>query len=77
MGAAFNDDLVRDVATVISTEARAFNNDDRAGTNENSVPYSCTKRLMVQKDWISGLRISTRKLQIAQLVAFFRLTIAL
>lgn len=31
MGAAFDDDLIRDVATVISTEARAFNNDDRAG----------------------------------------------
>ncbi|EME48739.1 glycoside hydrolase family 3 protein [Dothistroma septosporum NZE10] len=31
MGAAFDDDLIRDVATVISTEARAFNNDKRAG----------------------------------------------
>jgi beta-glucosidase-like glycosyl hydrolase len=31
MGAAFDDALIKDVATVISTEARAFNNDDRAG----------------------------------------------
>ena len=31
MGAAFDDQLIEDVATVISTEARAFNNDDRAG----------------------------------------------
>lgn len=31
MGAAFDDDLITAVATVISTEARAFNNDDRAG----------------------------------------------
>lgn len=31
MGAAFDDELIRDVATVISTEARAFNNYDRAG----------------------------------------------
>ncbi|OQO01075.1 hypothetical protein B0A48_13318 [Cryoendolithus antarcticus] len=31
MGAAFDDELIRDVATVVSTEARAFNNDQRAG----------------------------------------------
>lgn len=31
MGAAFDDHLIRRVATVISTEARAFNNDGRAG----------------------------------------------
>ena len=31
MGAAFDDQLIVDVATVISIEARAFNNDDRAG----------------------------------------------
>ncbi|SMQ50067.1 unnamed protein product [Zymoseptoria tritici ST99CH_1A5] len=31
MGAAFDDDLIKDVATVISTEARAFNNDARSG----------------------------------------------
>jgi len=31
MGAAFDDQLIMDVATVVSTEARAFNNDDRAG----------------------------------------------
>ncbi|TLD36740.1 beta-xylosidase [Venturia nashicola] len=31
MGAAFDDDLINAVATVISTEARAFNNDGRAG----------------------------------------------
>ncbi|PNS18678.1 Periplasmic beta-glucosidase [Sphaceloma murrayae] len=31
MGAAFDDDLIREVATVVSTEARAFNNDQRAG----------------------------------------------
>ncbi|KAG8628236.1 hypothetical protein KVT40_004109 [Elsinoe batatas] len=31
MGAAFDDELIREVATVVSTEARAFNNDRRAG----------------------------------------------
>lgn len=31
MGAAFDDQLITNVATVISTEARAFNNDIRAG----------------------------------------------
>ena len=31
MGAAFDDDLINAVATVVSTEARAFNNDHRAG----------------------------------------------
>jgi len=31
MGAAFDDQLINDVATVVSTEARAFNNDGRAG----------------------------------------------
>lgn len=31
MGAAFDDELIREVATVVSTEARAFNNDGRAG----------------------------------------------
>ncbi|KAF2211528.1 glycoside hydrolase family 3 protein [Cercospora zeae-maydis SCOH1-5] len=31
MGAAFDDALIKDVASVISTEARAFNNFDRAG----------------------------------------------
>jgi len=31
MGAAFDDALIREVATVVSTEARAFNNDGRAG----------------------------------------------
>ncbi|KAF8914125.1 glycoside hydrolase family 3 protein [Gymnopilus junonius] len=31
MGAAFDDELIKDVATVISTEARAFNNFGRAG----------------------------------------------
>jgi len=31
MGAAFDDELINAVATVVSTEARAFNNDDRAG----------------------------------------------
>ncbi|KAF9057773.1 glycoside hydrolase family 3 protein [Panaeolus papilionaceus] len=31
MGAAFDDQLIKDVATVISTEARAFNNGGRAG----------------------------------------------
>jgi beta-D-xylosidase 4 len=31
MGAAFDDELIKAVATVISTEARAFNNDGRAG----------------------------------------------
>lgn len=31
MGAAFDDALIEDVASVVSTEARAFNNDGRAG----------------------------------------------
>ncbi len=31
MGAAFDDKLIFDVATVVSTEARAFNNFNRAG----------------------------------------------
>jgi beta-D-xylosidase 4 len=31
LGAAFDDDLTKAVATVISTEARAFNNVQRAG----------------------------------------------
>lgn len=31
MGAAFDDDLIHAVATVISTEARAFNNANRSG----------------------------------------------
>ncbi|KAH9482881.1 putative exo-1,4-beta-xylosidase bxlB [Psilocybe cubensis] len=31
MSAAFNDELIKEVATVISTEARAFNNGGRAG----------------------------------------------
>lgn len=42
MGAAFDDDLIRDVATVISTEARAFSNVGRAGLDfwtPNINPY--------------------------------------
>lgn len=31
MGAAFDDDLITEVAKVISTEARAFNNANRTG----------------------------------------------
>lgn len=31
MGAAFDDDLIEAVATVVSTEARAFNNFNRSG----------------------------------------------
>jgi beta-D-xylosidase 4 len=31
MGAAFDDELITAVATVISTEARAFNNANRTG----------------------------------------------
>ena len=31
MGAAFDDELIKAVATVVSTEARAFSNDGRAG----------------------------------------------
>jgi len=30
MGAAFDDDIIQQVASVISTELRAFNNDQRA-----------------------------------------------
>lgn len=33
MGAAFDDNLIHDVATVISTEARAFNNGNASGLN--------------------------------------------
>jgi beta-D-xylosidase 4 len=33
MSAAFDDDLIYDVATVISTEARAFSNGNRSGLN--------------------------------------------
>ncbi|KAE8454440.1 hypothetical protein EG329_000062 [Mollisiaceae sp. DMI_Dod_QoI] len=33
MGAAFDDQLIYDVATVVSTEARAFNNGNRSGLN--------------------------------------------
>ncbi|KUJ06340.1 glycoside hydrolase family 3 protein [Mollisia scopiformis] len=42
MGAAFDDQLIYDVATVVSTEARAFNNGNRAGLNywtPNINPY--------------------------------------
>ena len=31
IGAAFDDELVNSIATVVSTEARAFSNDERAG----------------------------------------------
>lgn len=31
MGAAFDDELIREVANVVSTEARVYNNDGRAG----------------------------------------------
>jgi beta-D-xylosidase 4 len=43
MGAAFDDELIEAVATVVSTEARAFNNDGRAGLGEcrmSSEPHS-------------------------------------
>lgn len=42
MGAAFDDQLIHDVATVVSTEARAFNNGNRSGLNfwtPNINPY--------------------------------------
>lgn len=42
MGAAFDDQLIFDVATVVSTEARAFNNGNRSGLNywtPNINPY--------------------------------------
>jgi len=42
MGASFDDDLIRDVATVVSTEARAFNNVGRSGLDywtPNINPY--------------------------------------
>lgn len=52
MGAAFDDELIRDVATVVSTEARAFNNDDRAGL-DFWTPNVRTQAKMVrlQKSW--------------------------
>lgn len=31
MGAAFDDELIYNVATIVSTEARAFNNNNRSG----------------------------------------------
>lgn len=40
MGAAFDDELIREVATVVSTEARAFNNDGRAGLDYWSKSWS-------------------------------------
>lgn len=42
MGAAFDDQLIFDVATVVSTEARAFNNANRSGLDywtPNINPY--------------------------------------
>jgi len=42
MGAAFDDELIHAVATVVSTEARAFNNGNRSGLNfwtPNINPY--------------------------------------
>jgi beta-D-xylosidase 4 len=42
MGAAFDDELIFDVATVISTEARAFSNANRLGLDvwtPNINPY--------------------------------------
>lgn len=33
MGAAFDDDLIHDVATIVSTEARAFSNGNMSGLN--------------------------------------------
>jgi xylan 1,4-beta-xylosidase len=42
MGAAFDDALIHSVATVISTEARAFNNANRSGLDywtPNINPY--------------------------------------
>ena len=33
MGAAFDDELINTVATVVSTEARAFNNGNHSGLN--------------------------------------------
>lgn len=50
MGAAFDDALIEAVATVVSTEARAFNNDGRAGLDfwtPNINPFSeyCPRKL--------------------------------
>lgn len=42
MSAAFDDDLIRNVASVVSTEARAFSNVGRAGLDfwtPNINPY--------------------------------------
>jgi xylan 1,4-beta-xylosidase len=42
MGAAFDDDLIMRVASVVSTEARAFNNANRSGLDywtPNINPY--------------------------------------
>jgi beta-D-xylosidase 4 len=42
MGAAFDDELIYQVASVVSTEARAFNNAGRSGLNywtPNINPY--------------------------------------
>lgn len=46
MGAAFDDELIKAVASVISTEARAFNNFDRAGLDfwtPNINPFKDTR----------------------------------
>ena len=44
MGAAFDDELITAVATVVSTEARAFNNDIRAGLG----PYTKSPMMLLR-----------------------------
>lgn len=61
MGAAFDDALIKDVATVISTEARAFNNDDRAGKQcEMNSEFAVCLQCDYTQAWTSGLQTLTR-----------------
>jgi beta-D-xylosidase 4 len=57
MGAAFDDELIEAVATVVSTEARAFNNDGRAGLGEfrEVVDVSIVRLTIVQDFWTPNI----------------------
>jgi hypothetical protein len=52
MGAAFDDALITEVATVISTEARAFNNANRLVSS--SKPFKTFTKLWKEPGSISG-----------------------
>lgn len=60
MAAAFDDDLIEQVGTVISTEARAFSNAGRAGLDfwtPNINPYKDPR-------WGRGSEVSRQSLQV-------------